>query len=281
MFSYATNVRFSARRHDYPNAEGVTGIRFRGQLEAAEAGSPDLKPAPQTWALIAGEFTVPAEDQAFTRPYIEAATDNGAPSDGQVHVGGIKITDVTEAKTAREAAEAAVISASDAATFSSAAEDWAEASEEQAVLASGSAGDALTYRDQAATARDGAVIASASSSLSATASDTARDLSEKARDKAFEHRDAASNSAGIAEDKAAEADAFAASASISASLAASTSALRGNLLPNGGMERGLEGISGQNLYVVSDSWGPTTVTSSCPRPGSRSSWTGSTRACAR
>lgn len=180
----------------------------------------------------------------------------GQPSNGLTHVGGIAITDITSEKKATTAAEAAITNAASAATFAGQSEDWAEASEAQYLLAKGSAGEAKGYSDTAVEARDGAVSASSSSALSATASDTARDLSEKARDKALEHRDAASNSAGIAEDKAAEADAFAASASISASLAASTSALRGNLLPNGGMERGLEGISGQNLYISNDSWGP-------------------------
>gem|GEM_PF-365539 len=66
----------------------------------------------------------------------------------------------------------------------------------------------------------------------------------------------AANSAAVATSQAASASASAADASISANLAASTSAVRGNLLPNGGMERGLEGISGPNLYIVNDSWGP-------------------------
>jgi len=66
----------------------------------------------------------------------------------------------------------------------------------------------------------------------------------------------AANSAAVATSQAASASASAASASISANLAASTSAVRGNLLPNGGLERGLEGISGQNLFILNDSWGP-------------------------
>jgi hypothetical protein len=256
VFTYATNVRFSVHRHDYPNQTGTAGGRYRGQMPAAPTGSPNIKPPTQTFTLVAGEFEVLSDDQAFLGPYLAAETDNGQPSNGLVHIGGIAITDITSEKKATTAAEAAVIQASSAATFAGQSEDWAKASEEQAILASGSAGDAKTYRDESATARDGAVIASASSTLSATASDTARDLSEKARDKALEHRDAASNQAGIAEDKAAEASASASAASISASLAASTSAVRGNLLPNGGLERRLEGISGQNLFIANDPWGP-------------------------
>lgn len=256
VYTYATNVRFSVHRHDYPNQTGTAGIRYLGQMSAATTGSPNIKPPTETFTLVAGEFEVLLDDQAFLGPYLAAETDNGQPSNGLIHVGGIAITDVTSEKKATTAAEAAIINAASAETFAGHSEDWAEASESQYLLAKGSAGEAKGYSEAAVQAKDGAVIASSSSALSATASDTARDLSEKARDKAFEHRDAASNSAGIAEDKAAEADAFAASASISASLAASTSALRGNLLPNGGMERGLEGISGQNLYVSNDSWGP-------------------------
>ena len=263
VFTYATNVRFSVHRHDYPNQTGTAGSRYRGQMPAAPTGSTNVKPPTHTFTLVAGEFEVLSDDQAFLGPYLAAETDNGQPSNGLVHIGGIAITDITSEKKATTAAEAAVIQASSAATFAGQSEDWAKASKEQAILASGSAGNAKTYRDESATARDGSVIASSSASLSAAASDTARDLSEKARDlsekardKALEHRNAASTQAGIAEDKAAEASASASAASISASLAASTSAVRGNLLPNGGMERGLEGISGPNLYVSNDSWGP-------------------------
>lgn len=256
VFTYATNVRFEANLHDFPEATGAGGIRFRRMMSAAPTGSPNIKPPTQTFTLVAGEFEVLSDDQAFLGPYLTAKTDDGQPSNGLTHIGGIAITDITSEKKATTAAEAAIINAASAETFAGQSEDWAEASEEQYLLAKGSAGEAKGYSEAAVEAKDGAVIASSSSALSATASDTARDLTEKARDKAFEHRNAASNSAGLAEDKAAEADAFAASASISASLAASTSALRGNLLPNGGMERGLEGISGQNLYVSNDSWGP-------------------------
>ena len=256
VYTYATNVRFSVHRHDYPNQTGTAGSRYRGQMPAAPTGSPNIKPPTQTFTLVAGEFEVLSDDQAFLAPYLAAESDNGQPNNGLFHIGGIAITDITSEKKATTAAEAAVIQASSAATFAGQSEDWAKASKEQAILASGSAGNAKTYRDESATARDGSVIASSSASLSATASDTARDLSEKARDKALEHRNAASTQAGIAEDKAAEASASASAASISASLAASTSAVRGNLLPNGGMERGLEGISGPNLYVSNDSWGP-------------------------
>lgn len=256
VFTYATNVRFEANLHDFPEATGAGGIRFRRMMSAAPTGSPNIKPPPQTFTLVAGEFEVLSDDQAFLGPYLTAKTDDGQPSNGLTHIGGIAITDITSEKKATTAAEAAIINAASAETFAGQSEDWAEASEEQYLLAKGSAGEAKGFSEAAVEAKDGAVLASSSSALSATASDTARDLSEKARDKALEHRDAASNSAGIAEDKAAEADAFAASASISANLAASTSAVRGNLLPNGGLERGLVGVNGPNIYISNDSWGP-------------------------
>ncbi|MBX4158948.1 hypothetical protein K4A07_17645, partial [Lactiplantibacillus plantarum] len=58
VFTYATNVRFEANLHDFPNAEGLGGIRFRRSMDPAPTGPSNVKPPVQTFTLVAGEFTI-------------------------------------------------------------------------------------------------------------------------------------------------------------------------------------------------------------------------------
>lgn len=153
-------------------------------------------------------------------------------------------------KDAAYSASASATSAASAAASDTAAGQSATAASGSATTASTKAGEASTFASQASTSAGNAAG-------SATTASTASGVAVTARDQANDARDAAQGSAATALAQAANASASAASASISANLAASTSAVRGNLLPNGGMERGLEGISGQNLFIVNDSWGPT------------------------
>ena len=152
-------------------------------------------------------------------------------------------------KDAAYSASASATSAASAAASDTAAGQSATAASGSATTASTKAGEASTFASQASTSAGNAAG-------SATTASTASGVAVTARDQANDARDAAQGSAATALAQAANASASAASASISANLAASASAVRGNLLPNGGMERGLEGISGQNLYILNDSWGP-------------------------
>ncbi|WP_146756779.1 hypothetical protein [Brevundimonas vesicularis] len=152
-------------------------------------------------------------------------------------------------KDAAFSASASATSAASAAASDTAAGQKAAAAEGFATTAATKAGEAQTYRNQSASSASDA----AGYSLEAQA---ASGTSVAAKDESVASKLAAQAAAATAIEQKSEATAAAAAASISAELAASTAALRGNLLKNGGMERGLEGISGPNLYVSNDSWGP-------------------------
>ena len=198
VFSYATNVAFTAKRHDFEDEAGGS-IRFRGQLEPCEAGAPYVTPAGLAFYLVAGEFTIPADDQAFTRPYIEAATNNGAPSDGRVHIGGIKITDVTERTAANGYANASATSAASAAASETATEQSASAASEAKNLAETARGQAQTFRDEAADSVTTAAGSAATATQQAGIATDAKNAAAGSASAALTSRNQASSFADEAE----------------------------------------------------------------------------------
>ncbi|MEG8025037.1 hypothetical protein QP162_12560 [Sphingomonas aurantiaca] len=208
VYSYATNLFFFASTYDGPNAGSVN--RWNGIKGTA------ITPVSQGWNKIVGEFVVDDGFQAFIWPSVNIQPQNG-PNNGQYHITGIVLKDVTSEVAAQGYATASASSASTASAKAEASSQSATAADTARAAAATASGQAEASRNQAAVSASSASGSANSAMSSAQVAASAKDAAQASEGKAS---GSASSSAQNASSASASKDAAAQSASASQTSAA-------------------------------------------------------------
>jgi hypothetical protein len=199
VYSYNTNAHFQFAAHDFSD-QSFSNERFLGALSAPSTSGGAVAVAPPAPAFhhLATEFVMDAGHQAFVRPFVYVLSSDGQPIANPIHIGGIRITDVTDSNAALVNAQASSVNATSAAASDTAAGQKASAADTSAQIATTRAGEASVHRDAAAVSEQsaaGSVVQASNLVQVAAASETA----------AANNAAASVTAAGVATTKAGEA----------------------------------------------------------------------------